>query len=46
MMASGLSPEDDPNVVVYLPWDPIDKFLWAILDYAASFNESSREQLV
>ena len=43
MMASGLFlPEDDPNVVnAYLPWDPIDKFLWAILDYAASFNESS-----
>ena len=43
MMASGLFlPENDPNVVnAYLPWDPIDKFLWAILDYAASFNESS-----
>ena len=43
MMASGLFlPEDDPSVVnAYLPWDPIDKFLWAILDYAASFNESS-----
>tara|TARA_Y200000002_G_scaffold124635_2_gene102251 strand:- start:2441 stop:4060 length:1620 start_codon:yes stop_codon:yes gene_type:complete len=43
MMASGLfMPENDPNVVnAYLPWDPIDKFLWAILDYAASFNESS-----
>ena len=34
MMASGLFlPVDDPNVVnAYLPWDPIDKFLWAILD--------------
>ena len=43
MMASGLfMPENHPNVVnAYLPWDPIDKFLWAILDYAASFNESS-----
>ena len=43
MMASGLfMPKNDPNVVnAYLPWDPIDKFLWAILDYAASFNESS-----
>ena len=43
MMASGLFlPENDPNVVnAYLPWDPIDKFLWAILDYAASFNETS-----
>ena len=43
MMASGLFlPENDPDVVnAYLPWDPIDKFLWAILDYAASFNESS-----
>ncbi|MEO0871184.1 MAG: sulfatase [Pseudomonadota bacterium] len=32
-------PEDDPNVVnAKLDFDPIDKFLWAALSYAASFN--------
>jgi arylsulfatase A-like enzyme len=40
LMASGLYlPEDDPNVVnAKLDFDPIDKFLWARLNYAASFN--------
>lgn len=40
LMASGLFlPEDDPNVVnAKLPFDPIDQFLWARMDYAASFN--------
>ena len=32
-------PEDDPNVVnAKLETDPIDKFLWAALQFAASFN--------
>lgn len=32
-------PEDDPNVVnAKLDFDPIDKFLWARGQYAASFN--------
>ena len=40
LMASGLYlPEDDPDVVnAKLDFDPIDKFLWARMDYAASFN--------
>ena len=40
LMASGLYlPEDDPDVVnARLPFDPIDKFLWARMDYANSFN--------
>ncbi len=40
LMASGLFlPEDDPGVVnAKLPFDPIDQFLWARMDYAASFN--------
>jgi len=40
LMASGLYlPEDDPNVVnAKLDFDPIDQFLWARLNYAASFN--------
>ena len=40
LMQSGLFlPEDDPNVVnAKLSFDPIDKFLWAALSYAASFN--------
>lgn len=39
-MESGLFlAEDDPNVVnAKLDFDPIDKFLWAALSYAASFN--------
>jgi uncharacterized sulfatase len=41
IMASGLHlPEDDPGVVnAKLPFDPIDAFLWARMQYAASFNE-------
>jgi uncharacterized sulfatase len=41
LMASGLYlPERHPDVVnAKLPFDPIDKFLWARMDYAASFNE-------
>ena len=36
-------PEDDPNVVnAKLPFDPIDKFLWANLPYAVQFNDSGR----
>lgn len=40
LMASGLYlPENDPNVVnAKLPFDPIDRFLWARLNYANSFN--------
>jgi len=41
LMASGLFlPEDDPGVVnAKLPFDPIDKFLWARMQYAAQFND-------
>lgn len=40
LMHSGLYlPEDDPNVVnAKLDFDPIDKFLWAALSFAASYN--------
>ena len=40
LMASGLFlPEDDPDVVnAKLDFDPIDKFLWARMQFAASFN--------
>ena len=40
LMHSGLFlPEDDPNVVnAKLEQDPIDQFLWAAMQYAASFN--------
>lgn len=40
VMASGMYlPEDHPDVVnAKLPFDPIDKFLWARMEYAASFN--------
>lgn len=40
LMASGLFlPEDDPDVVnAKLDFDPIDKFLWARMQYAASYN--------
>ena len=39
-MASGLHlPEDHPDVVnALLPFDPIDKFLWARMQFAARFN--------
>ena len=42
LMASGLYlPEDDPDAVnAKLDFDPIDKFLWARMQYAASFNNS------
>lgn len=41
LMASGLYlPEDDPGVVnAKLPFDPIDKFLWARMQFAASYND-------
>ncbi|MEN9873662.1 MAG: hypothetical protein RL186_559 [Pseudomonadota bacterium] len=41
LMASGLYlPEDDPNVVnARLDFDPIDKFLWARMEFAASYND-------
>jgi arylsulfatase A-like enzyme len=41
LMASGLYlPEDDPNVVnARLPFDPIDRFLWARMEFAASYND-------
>jgi len=40
LMESGLYlPEDDPNVVnAKQDFDPIDRFLWAAVRYAASFN--------
>jgi uncharacterized sulfatase len=40
MMESGLYlPTDDPGVVnAKLPFDPIDQFLWARMQYAASYN--------
>ncbi|MBT8149106.1 MAG: sulfatase-like hydrolase/transferase, partial [Pseudomonadales bacterium] len=46
LMASGLYlPEDDPNVVnAKLDFDPIDKFLWAGLNYAASFNSGDEDR--
>lgn len=42
LMASGLFlPEDDPNVVnAKVEFDPIDQFLWARMQYAASYNNS------
>ena len=46
LMASGLYlPEDDANVVnAKLDFDPIDRFLWARLNYAASFNNRGDER--
>jgi arylsulfatase A-like enzyme len=40
LMASGLyMPIDDPDVVnATLPFDPIDRFLWAAMQYAVSYN--------
>ena len=45
LMSSGLYlPEDDPNVVnAKLEFDPIDKFLWARMGYAASFNNTGSD---
>ncbi len=42
LMASGLYlPQDDPGVVnARVDFDPVDKFLWARMQFAASFNES------
>ncbi|MEO0981689.1 MAG: sulfatase [Pseudomonadota bacterium] len=42
LMSSGLFlPEDDPNVVnAKLPFDPIDKFLWARMQYAADYDRA------
>ena len=46
LMASGLYlPEDDPDVVnARLDFDPIDRFLWARMDYATSFNNRGDER--
>ena len=43
LMASGLYlPKDDPDVVNSMQdFDPIDKFLWRALHFAASFNGSA-----
>ncbi|HMO76640.1 MAG TPA: sulfatase-like hydrolase/transferase [Sphingopyxis sp.] len=36
-------PEDDPDTVnAKLPWDPIDRFLWANLRHAVTHNGSKR----
>ena len=42
LMSSGLYlPEDDPGVVnAKLDFDPIDRFLWGILSYAAEYNRA------
>ena len=42
LMASGLFlPEDDPNVVnAKLDFDPIDRFLWGIMQYAADYDRA------
>lgn len=38
-------PDDDPGTVnAYLPWDPIDRFIWANLRHAVTFNGSKRFQ--
>lgn len=46
LMASALYlPEDDANVVnAKLDFDPIDQFLWARLNYAASFNSGDQNR--
>jgi uncharacterized sulfatase len=46
LMASGLFlPEDDPQVVnAKLDFDPIDKFLWARMVFANSFNSGNEDQ--
>ncbi len=45
LMQSGLYlPEDDPDVVnAKLPFDPIDQFLWAGLNYSASYNSGDAD---
>ena len=42
LMSSGLYlPEDDPGVVnAKLDFDPIDKFLWGVLQFAAEFDHA------
>ena len=41
--AAMLLPEDDPDAVnAQLPWDPIDRFIWANLRHAVTFNGSKR----
>lgn len=36
-------PDDDPDTVnAKLPWDPIDRFIWANLRHAVTFNGSAR----
>jgi arylsulfatase A-like enzyme len=47
-MASGLHlPENDPNVVnAKLDFDPIDKFEWAQMQYAASFNNAGSDRFL
>jgi arylsulfatase A-like enzyme len=36
-------PRNDPNTVnAYLPFDPIDRFIWANLPYAVQFNGGQR----
>lgn len=46
LMASGLFlPEDDPNVVnAKIAFDPIDRFLWAGMTYANSFNSGDADR--
>jgi uncharacterized sulfatase len=46
LMASGLFlPEDDPEVVnAKLDFDPIDKFLWARMTFANSFNSGDEDR--
>lgn len=43
LMASGLYlPEDHPDVVnARVPFDPIDKFLWARMEYSATYNDGA-----
>jgi uncharacterized sulfatase len=42
LLANGLHlPEDDPNVVnAKLPFDPLDRFLWARLQFAADYDRA------
>ena len=36
-------PDDDPDTVnAKLPWDPIDRFIWANLRHAVTFNGGKR----
>ena len=46
LMQSGLYlPEDDPNVVnAKVPFDPIDKFLWAGMGFSASYNSGDADK--